>query len=357
MKKLSKLVFIMSLVVFVMVGFINPVMADNMPEDLEGEVQGKVVEEPVDIEEKDEIPVEDKGDVDLESKEQVGDKKEEPIDIDDEIEDKTEPKEDTKAIDEPEDEKAEEIEEGKKVEIQNVAPLSEEEHDYNFRIREYGTGNELPKQVIMKKREDKPNLYQDIKLPVQLFYEDENGVTQSEYSFSDGPRFKISWILNGEDKGSAKFAKLDGAKTLRIYQPCEVTLIVEYRDEAMNAKLGQARYTVKAIDEADIVNEDFEIQIDEPVPVAGEDLNIKAKATNISDEDKDALLIVGLYDKSNTMVTYAYSEKEVEAGETLNLGAGFKLPENSSGYKVKIFVWDSWESKNPISDMTEIEVQ
>jgi alpha-glucosidase len=57
------------------------------------------------------------------------------------------------------------------------------------------------------------------------------------------------------------------------------------------------------------------------------------------------------------MITYAYSEKEVKIGETINLGAGFKLPKNSLGYKVKIFVWDSWESKNPISEMTEIEVK
>ncbi|MGN9165098.1 hypothetical protein ACTNDY_07380 [Tissierellaceae bacterium HCP3S3_D8] len=353
MKRLSKLAIIMSLVVFVMVGFIDPAIADNMPEELEGEVEEKVVEEPVDMEETDKIPVEDKEDADLELEEPVEDEKKELI----EGKDKIDPKEDIKTIDEPEDKKAEEIEEDKKVEVQNIAPLSEKEHDYNFRIRERNTGNELPKQVIMKKREDNPNLYEYIDLPVQLFYEDENGDTKSEYSFSEGPNFIISWIVDGKEGKKNKFAKMDGGQTLRIYKPCEVTLIVEYRNEEKKEKFGQARYTVKAIDEVDIVNEDFEIQIEKPDVVAGDDLNIKAIVANISDEDKNALFIAGLYDKSNTMITYAYSEKEIKIGETIDLGAGFKLPENSSGYKVKIFVWDSWESKNPISDITEIEIK
>lgn len=353
MKRLSKLAIIMSLVVFVMVGFINPAMADNMPEELEGEVEEKVVGELVDMEESEEIPVEDKEDADLELEEPVEDEKKELIGG----EDKIDPKEDIKTIDEPEDKKAEKIEEDKEVEVQNIAPLSEGEHDYNFRIRERNTGKELPKQVIMRKRENDPNLYEYVDLAVQLFYEDENGDTQSERSFSVGPKFEISWIINGKEDSNVNFAELKSGKTLRIKKPCEVTLIVEYRDEEMNAKLGQARYTVKAIDEADIINEDFEIQIEKPDVVAGDDLNIKAIVANISDEDKNALFIAGLYDKSNTMITYAYSEKEVKVGETIDLGAGFKLPENSSGYKVKIFVWDSWESKNPISDITEIEVQ
>lgn len=366
MKRLSKLAFIMSLVVFVMVGFINPVMADNMPEGLEGEVQENVIEEPVeeetedkaeqeepiDIEESEEIPVEEDADLELEEPvEEIEDEDQhkEPIDIEDELEDKTEPTEGINVTDELENKKLEEIEE-----VQKLAPLSEGEHDYNFDIwivetpplKKIEPANN--KKVILKDRGD--GVYSWETLMLIGYYNDNSEKEQFVYG-NDlvceviGEEGVASWT----SMTSRLTIKGTGKVTLKFTTP---------KHDFLAPETDPYIVTINVVDEDEELNEKFDIDIDSSLSIsAGEDLNIKATATNRSKETKNALLIVGLYDKSNTMMNYAYSEKEVKIGETINLGAGFKLPENSSGYNVKVFVWDSWESKNPISDMTELEVK
>lgn len=378
MKKLSKLAFIMSLVVFVMVGFINPVMADNMPEDLEGEVQENVVEdkkeepvdlapqdpveeetedkaeqeEPIDIEESEEIPVEEDADLELEEPvEEIEDEDQhkEPIDIEGEVEDKTEPTEDINVTDELENKKLEEIEE-----VEKLAPLSEEAHDYNFDIwiveapplKKIEPANN--KKVILKDRGD--GVYSWETLMLIGYYNDNSEKEQFVY----GNNLVCEVIA---EEGVASWTSMTSRLTIK--DTGKITLkFTTPNHEFLAPETDPYIVTINVVGEDEELNEKFDINIDSPLSIsAGEDLNIRATATNGSKETKNALLIVGLYDKSNTMMTYAYSEKEVKAGETIDLGAGFKLPETSSGYNVKVFVWDSWESKNPISDMTELEVK
>lgn len=93
----------------------------------------------------------------------------------------------------------------------------------------------------------------------------------------------------------------------------------------------------------------------------GEYVNIEASAENSTEEEKDALLITALY-SGDKMLLHSGSGNKVEAGESIKLSSGFLLPENSAGYKIKVFVWDKWYDPatgtggEALSDVIEINV-
>nr|WP_312577130.1 hypothetical protein [Sedimentibacter sp.] len=126
-------------------------------------------------------------------------------------------------------------------------------------------------------------------------------------------------------------------------------------------------YTVKFKVVEKEEEKDFSVAINHPSSLtAGQDANITATATNNTTSGsaiKSALLIVTLYDESGKMVNYSYAEKDVPAGESIALGAGFRLPEGSEGYKVQAVVWDGWPDDSdlskgkPLSDAVNITVQ
>lgn len=64
---------------------------------------------------------------------------------------------------------------------------------------------------------------------------------------------------------------------------------------------------------------------------------------------KDVLLIVGLFDKYNTMVNVSYISKGIHYQGSETLSAGFKLPQDVSGCSVRAFVWDGTDIRT--SDM------
>ena len=94
---------------------------------------------------------------------------------------------------------------------------------------------------------------------------------------------------------------------------------------------------------------------------AGQYVNIEALAANNGDAEKDALLIAALYD-GNKMLLHSGSGSKVAAGSSIKLNAGFLLPENSAGYKVKVFIWDKWYDPatgtggEALSDVVTIDV-
>lgn len=73
---------------------------------------------------------------------------------------------------------------------------------------------------------------------------------------------------------------------------------------------------------------------------------------------KDVLLIVGLFDRNNTMVNVSYISKGITYQGSETLAAGFKLPTDVSGYTVKAFVWDGVDIKTsnmiPLSNVTQL---
>lgn len=128
-------------------------------------------------------------------------------------------------------------------------------------------------------------------------------------------------------------------------------------------------YTVEfnVVEKEEEKPKDFSVKINPPSTLtAGQDANITATATNNTTSGtaiKSALLIVILYDDAGKMVNYSYAEKDVPSGESITLGAGFKLPEGSTGYRVKAVVWDGWPDSSdlskgkPLSDAVNITVQ
>ncbi|WP_105619453.1 fibronectin type III domain-containing protein [Vallitalea okinawensis] len=78
------------------------------------------------------------------------------------------------------------------------------------------------------------------------------------------------------------------------------------------------------------------------------------KITNNNFYDTSATTILALYNTKNQLERISFIEKELKVGETLSMNAGFDLPQNTKGYKVKAFVWDSLMNMEPLSYTYEI---
>ncbi|OAA84561.1 Ig-like domain-containing protein [Clostridium ljungdahlii] len=88
----------------------------------------------------------------------------------------------------------------------------------------------------------------------------------------------------------------------------------------------------------------------------GDDAKVSVKAENNSDKDKDASLLVALYDEGGKFINYVCGKQTIKNGDSSILTGIMKLPEEGI-YKLKAFVWDSLENMNPISDIIDISVQ
>ncbi|WP_270474620.1 hypothetical protein [Clostridium cochlearium] len=88
----------------------------------------------------------------------------------------------------------------------------------------------------------------------------------------------------------------------------------------------------------------------------GCDAEVTIKATNKTEENKDAALIVGLFNKDGQFVNYGAAEQNIKVNENVNLTVGLPLPKEGE-YTVKAFVWDSLDGMKPISKVIEIPVK
>ncbi|OXM85441.1 hypothetical protein [Paenibacillus rigui] len=82
------------------------------------------------------------------------------------------------------------------------------------------------------------------------------------------------------------------------------------------------------------------------------------KVVNTTATKKQLTLWFVLYDANHTMIDFSSAVAELKPGETRTLGAGFILPAEVSGYKVKVFIWDSLdrlEGQTPLAE--ELSVQ
>lgn len=84
----------------------------------------------------------------------------------------------------------------------------------------------------------------------------------------------------------------------------------------------------------------------------GECINITIKATNRSKTAANtASLVAALYDSKGVLEGYAVQTKNVEAEGSEDIIVSFDLPQNTRGYYIKVFVWDSFESMLPLANM------
>ncbi|MDF2935978.1 MAG: S-layer protein [Paenibacillaceae bacterium] len=85
------------------------------------------------------------------------------------------------------------------------------------------------------------------------------------------------------------------------------------------------------------------------------DLVVKADVTNQGVSEQEATLVVALFNADNTMVNYSMVKWNTEPSESRTLQAGFRLPENVQGHKVKVLVWDNITSMKPLSNVEVLE--
>ncbi|BDR63634.1 prenyltransferase/squalene oxidase repeat-containing protein [Clostridium tetani] len=86
------------------------------------------------------------------------------------------------------------------------------------------------------------------------------------------------------------------------------------------------------------------------------DAKVTIKATNKTEENKDAALIVGVFNKDGRLVNYGAVQQNIKANENVNLTVDLSLPKEGE-YTVKAFVWDSLDGMNSISKVIEIPVK
>ena len=88
----------------------------------------------------------------------------------------------------------------------------------------------------------------------------------------------------------------------------------------------------------------------------GMDAKVRTKVINHAEEVQKAALIVALYDKNNTLLTYGASQQIIDGKKETELEVMMKLPATGE-YIVKYFVWDSLEDQNTLTTAGVIPVQ
>ena len=92
---------------------------------------------------------------------------------------------------------------------------------------------------------------------------------------------------------------------------------------------------------------------------AGKLLDARVTVKNHNSQEGSVLVIAALFDGEDRMVNVSYISREIPVGVTEELCAGFKLPANVDGYKVKVFVWDGTSldatTMQPLSNVVELQ--
>lgn len=68
------------------------------------------------------------------------------------------------------------------------------------------------------------------------------------------------------------------------------------------------------------------------------------------DEARELSTIIALYRPDHTIEKLAVVTSEAEGWQTVSSGGGFTLPAQLEGYYVKVFVWDSMDSMQPLGE-------
>ena len=80
------------------------------------------------------------------------------------------------------------------------------------------------------------------------------------------------------------------------------------------------------------------------------DVIVSFEVKNNASDEKNGIIIAALFDPQGRIVNQSYSIENMPAGSTEVYSAGIRLPSNLSGYKLKVFVWDSMTDQNLVSN-------
>ncbi|CDI48806.1 Ig-like domain-containing protein [Clostridium tetani] len=162
----------------------------------------------------------------------------------------------------------------------------------------------------------------------------------------------VIWTSSNDE-----IATIDNEGNVRALKAGEVVIKVATED---GQKFAECKVVVKAEKEVDPNSDKKEIQIktltiDKEFKL-GSDAKVTIKATNKTKENKDAALIVGVFNKDGQLVNYGAVEQNIKADEDVKLTVNLSLQKEGE-YTVKAFVWDSLDKMNSISKVIEIPVK
>lgn len=83
----------------------------------------------------------------------------------------------------------------------------------------------------------------------------------------------------------------------------------------------------------------------------GKTIVVTAGVENHIAPAQDAVMIVGLYDSGNNLVAFITTAETLARGESDLFYAKLVLPDDVSGYSLKVFIWDGVTTMRPISDV------
>lgn len=85
------------------------------------------------------------------------------------------------------------------------------------------------------------------------------------------------------------------------------------------------------------------------------DIAVRATVANRTNTARSATLIIALYDANHTLRNYAKVAWDAAPSESRTLEAGFRLPADVTGYRVKAFVWDDMTNMTPLSNAVVLQ--
>lgn len=83
---------------------------------------------------------------------------------------------------------------------------------------------------------------------------------------------------------------------------------------------------------------------------------VVVRVTNLSEENKDASLIIGLFNKNGKLLDYVSTKENIKSGEDSELMGMLSIPKTGE-YTLKAFVWDDIKNMNKLSDVIEIPIK
>lgn len=172
-------------------------------------------------------------------------------------------------------------------------------------------------------------------------------------------------IALGEDPQGAEWTKSGGTliDSLLKYQREDGAFI----QDTDWGPIDHTPYVLLAL--ADVVNRNSKYQRELEVPLppclvslespqsleAGQDADLVVKVKNTTVSEQPVLVIAAVYDGNGKMVQYAYASRVLPAAAADTMGLGFSGL--VKGYRVKIMAWDSWESRQPLSNRIILTVE
>ncbi|MDR6881853.1 pectinesterase family protein [Bacillus sp. 3255] len=87
----------------------------------------------------------------------------------------------------------------------------------------------------------------------------------------------------------------------------------------------------------------------------GKDIVVMGQVDNFIAPTKDAVMFTGLYDEHNNLIKFISTAETVANGDAEQFAARMKLPDDVSGYTLKVFIWDHVVHMQPVSDVIELK--